>query len=261
MLAIWNEEPVFCVTLDVDWASEDVLRDAQRLVEAYDITPTYFLTHPSDFLDGLLERGEIEAGLHPNFLPHSSHGEGFDQVLAYCLRLMEHPRCFRSHRYFDVTDITHALAEAGLEYEGNVCTLLQQGIAPFRHESGLVRFPTFFEDGTYLATGRELAFGPVSRSMFEQPGLKIIALHPLDMALNTPELGYARAVKDRLSREAMTNMSAADLAEIKNPRRGVRDYVSDLLEWVRGRELPLYSFDELYHLHQEYEYGGGTMLA
>ena len=246
--AIWDEEPVFCFTGDVDWASEDALREAHALLSDYDLQVTYFLTHPSQYLSELLAAGRIDAGLHPNFLPGSSHGNSVPEVIDYCIKLHPEAKCFRSHRYFDVTDVTHRFVELGFRYDSNACTLLQQGIRPFLHESGLVRFPAFFEDGTYLFHKRDLDFAAVAESLFLQPGLKVVSLHPMHLVMNSPNLPYARRVKDTVSRAAWNALAEDDLRRLRYGGPGIRDFVEQLLGFVRRRALPLFSLAELYAL-------------
>ncbi len=193
-----HEAPVFCLTADVDWASEEALRIGHEVLADAKTKATYFMTHPSPFLYSLLDEGKIDAGIHPNFLRDSSQGGSYEEVCKYCLDLFPDVKCFRSHRYYDVTDITHKFYAEGLRYDSNVCTLLQQRIQPFLHESGLLRFPTFFEDGTYLWQDRGLDFGSREEELFSKPGLKIISIHPMHMVMNSPDIHYSRRHKERL---------------------------------------------------------------
>jgi hypothetical protein len=244
--AIWDEQPVFCFTADVDWASDDALREAHALFDDYDLSVTYFLTHSSPYLSELLASGCIDAGLHPNFLPGSSHGDSLPEVIDYCIQLHPEAQCFRSHRYFDVTDVTHRFVELGLRYDSNVCTLLQQGIRPFLHESGLVRFPAFFEDGTYLFHQGDLDFGAVAESLFLKPGTKVVSLHPMHLVMNSPNLPYSRRVKDAVSRTTWNTLAEDDLRRLRYRGRGIRDFAEQLLAFVRDRGLPVFSLAELY---------------
>lgn len=245
---MWEKQPVFCLTVDVDWASEEVLGQAHDLLETWGATPTYFLTHPSELLSGLLVREAIDTGIHPNFLPGSSHGEHWQEVINYCLGLVQSPRCFRSHRYYDSPEIAEALYGAGLRYDSNLYSFLQPGLAPQRHTSGLMRLPTFFEDGDYLAKGGGLSLDPSLQQSFSTPGLKIIAVHPLDMALNTPEAAYSRRVKDSLSRQDMRSLGGPQLQGLRHPGRGIRDLVEDILTWIDRSDHPVMSLHQIYQL-------------
>lgn len=204
------------------------------------------MTHPSPYLRGLLDGNKIEAGLHPNFLPDSSQGGSIPEVLEYCMKLIPEPRCFRSHRYFDVTDITHGFFSRGLRYDGNICTFLTQGIVPFEHESGLIRFPTFFEDGTYLKRGPGLDFTAVKDSLFNRPGLKIVSVHPMHIVMNSPDLGYSRKIKDSVSREEWNRLGGPGLLKLQYTRRGIRDFIGELIEDVTAQKRQIETMDGLF---------------
>lgn len=251
MPPLWKQQAVFCFTVDVDWASEEVIAETQDMLTSHGITPTYFITHHSEYLKDLLATEAIEAGIHPNFAPHSSHGEGFDQVIDYCLGFMDNPQCFRAHRYFDSADVTRALYQAGLRFDSNQFSFMQPNIEPLIHESGLIRFPSFFEDGTHLIQSAGLDFTPLLQEQFSGPGLKIIAVHPLDMAINTPQPKYSRRIKDGISREAMRELSGHDLEKLRNPRRGICNFVEDLLDWVGNSDFPVMTLRQLYQMHCE----------
>ncbi|MCX6266804.1 MAG: hypothetical protein NTW16_05530 [Bacteroidetes bacterium] len=48
---IWDKKPVFCFTSDVDWASEDVMKEYFKIIKPFNIKPTLFLTHHSDIIE------------------------------------------------------------------------------------------------------------------------------------------------------------------------------------------------------------------
>jgi hypothetical protein len=244
----WDIEPVFCFTADVDWASEESLEECHRLFESFGITVTYFMTHPSEVLQNLHDKNAINVGIHPNFLKGSSHGEGFEAVIEYCTTKLPKTECFRSHRYYDVTDITHGLKSKGFKYDSNVCTLLQQNIQPFKHESGLIRFPTFFEDGTYLFNNFPLEKLVIPK-IFSQNNLMIISVHPMHMVMNSPNIKYSRNVKDKLTRDEWNNMSGETLIKERFDGRGIRNYVEDLLQFITDNNFLIKTLEELYGEH------------
>jgi hypothetical protein len=242
---MWDREPVFCFTVDVDWASEAVLGRFFSAMSALDLKLTVFVTHASEIIEGHAASGEIELGIHPNFLPGSSHGEGFRDVIEACLRFAPEAKCFRSHQIFDVTGMTHLLIEYGIQYDSNLVTLLQTHIRPILHGSGLVRFPVFFEDGTYLCHRLGLHLVPYQRH-FTAPGLKIISLHPLDFVINTPDVSYSRRIKDSLSREEYASMSEAAIDGYRYRGRGIADLVREIIAMARAQRIM--SLSELYAL-------------
>lgn len=242
----WQSEPVLVFTADMDWASEPALRISHTYFADVGAKVTYFMTNPSDFLSARLVDGAIDAGIHPNFLPGSSHGDSIPEVMDYCCSLLPEATCFRSHRYFDVTDISHGLYDRGYRYDANVCTFLQKGVRRFRHESGLIRFPTYFEDGTYLYHRQSLVFDKAAENLFMWPGIQMISVHPMHMVMNSPDLPYSRRVKNSVSWEAWNAMDEATCAEIRHDGRGIRDFVLDLLHFVNKRNIVIMTLAEVY---------------
>ena len=242
---IWRNEAVFIFTVDVDWASEDALKYCYSLFEQYGIPVTFFITHPSNFLNEKIEKGIIDAGIHPNFLKGSSQGNTLNEVIDYCIDLLPNTKSFRCHRYYDVNDVNDYLYEQGFRYDSNLCTLLQK-VDPFFHRSGLLRFPIYFEDGAYLLHNGNLNFNQVVEQIFYLSGLMIINVHPMHMVLNSPHFLYAKKIKDNLSREEWNTLNFKDFDKIKYSGLGIRDFVVDLLEFVYKNNIKTYTLKELY---------------
>jgi hypothetical protein len=240
---IWDEEPVFCFTADVDWASEDALDRFFKDILPYNLKPTIFVTHRSAVVDKVFREGKIERGIHPNFLPGSSHGNDFKTIVETVLILAPEAECFRAHRGFDVTDTTHLLASYGMKYDSNVGTLMQTRVRPTLLESRLIRFPIFFEDGTHLYNELELDFKRYERH-FLTPGIKVISLHPMNWAVNPPALKYMRAIKDSLSREAYNRMSSDTIETHRHRGRGIADFSHDIIKFIT--QFKVHSLRELY---------------
>lgn len=252
----WDTEPVFCFTSDIDWASEATIRYSHELVATDVIQITYFNTHPSPYLTQLHERQLIKLLVHPNFLPDSSHGNGFKEVIDYCLRLVPTADGFRSHRYFEVNDIMDDLASRNFKFVSNICTRCEVGLRPFYHRSGLVSIPIFLEDGGYLMMDKTLNFDRLIPAL-SAPGLKVINFHPAHMAFNTPDFAYTRSVKDRLSRSAWNNMSQGDIEKIEHKGIGIRTIIQQIFNYAiqkKHKILTMHEICDLYvksHAHQK----------
>ncbi len=237
--------PIFAVTADVDWASEDALAILQEVFDAFRVKATYFVTHESAKLSEWYARGKIDRGIHPNFLPGSSHGSTLQEVLDTVIALAPEAQCSRSHMYFDASPVCQLLRERGFRYDSNLCTNLQPGIAPIRHSSGLLRFPCFFEDGSHSQLGLGWSFGPLRRH-FASPGLKILSLHPMTIAMNVKDqLEWAR-LKARFPQPAWSQLNHQTLVSQALPGRGPRQFLEDILEFVRRGGYPLMSLHQLY---------------
>jgi UTP-glucose-1-phosphate uridylyltransferase len=243
---LWDEMPVFSFTSDVDWASEDVLAQYFDIVNALDIKPMLFCTHHSPTIEAQFQQGKIERGIHPNFLNGSSQGDNFKEIADTCVKFAPEAYGFRSHRCFDVTDITHLLKnEYGYKYVSNLATIMQSHIRPVLHESGLIHFPIFFEDGTHLYNELDLDFTKYKEA-FTSSGLKVICFHPMNFVFNTPKMAYMRQIKDSLSREAFNHITTETIEQLKNRIFGIQNTILAIIDFVKTNNYPILSLNEIY---------------
>jgi len=241
-----DESPIFCFTSDIDWASEDVLQEYFFLVNPLNLKLTLYVTNQSDIIESNFRSGKIERGIHPNFLPGSSHGNSFKEVVETCIKFAPEAYGFRCHRAFEVTDVTHLLKnEYGYKYVSHQITILQPYIRPILHESGLINFPVFFEDGTHLYNQLDFNFRNYI-DLFTLPGIKIISFHPMNFVFNSPSLSFMRSIKDSLTREEYQNISAETIAKHKHNEIGIRNTMLEMVNYIMQKNYRIMSMNELY---------------
>ena len=246
----WEEEPVFCFTSDIDWSSESIIKYSHDILSGDDLKLTYFITHSSPFLNELNASNKIDLLIHPNFLPNSSHGDSFKEVIDYCMNLVPNADGFRSHRYFEVNDIMDDFAKRGFRFVSNHCTRCETNIKPLKHRSGLLSIPIFLEDGGYLIMDPTLNFDNLIPRL-KSPGLKVINFHPAHMAFNTPNFAYTRSIKDSFSREIWGNLGLSQLQKLENREQlGVRKTIQHFIEFASSNDYKVLSMREIYHEHQ-----------
>ena len=135
------------VTLDLDWAPEAAIEETLSYLEACNITPTVFITHPSKAVEKRLHK--IKVGLHPYFDPSSSHGSTLEEVADYITSLPHNLKAYRCHRFQTSNLVADIMCERGMLISSNVCTDLEI-VPPFKNRHGLLEVPIFMEDGGYL---------------------------------------------------------------------------------------------------------------
>ena len=140
----WSEDPVFCFSSDVDWASEEVIKYSHNLISGNELKLTYFNTHPSSFIADLANKEIACQLIHPNFMPDSSQGNSFEEVINYCKNLVPKADGFRAHRYFEVNDIMDKFAVRGFKFFSHNCTRCEKFLTPYYHRSGLINLHIFF---------------------------------------------------------------------------------------------------------------------
>ena len=111
---ILEKDNIVCFTSDLDWASDYATKKAFEYFDENNIPLTTFVTNPNKAVDEYAKAGKIKLGIHPNFMPDSSQGASYDEVIKYCFDLVPGATYFRAHRYYDVNDIMDKLTKEGI---------------------------------------------------------------------------------------------------------------------------------------------------
>jgi hypothetical protein len=238
------DQPIFCLTSDIDWASPFCTDDLIRLVQSLGVTPTLFATHDCPVVKTFLESHPDDVGVHPNFRPGSTHGMDLLAVIDYVFALCPRAKTFRSHAFYDSTDILLEMSKRGVTYDSNLCLYLQPHIVPLRlGVPGITRFPVFWEDDCHWAhTGGMWSFESFADA-FTSPGLKIVNVHPFMIAANIPSAEYYTDVKKHL-----TTLTSDQVNAIRHNGPGARTFLIDLITFVQAQRLSFYTLRELHKM-------------
>jgi len=230
--------PLFCLTSDTDWASDYAISELLRFAGDLGIVPTVFATHSTPTLKNV-----ADVGLHPNFLPGSSHGADPRSVIDNMVAAYPRARTFRSHHFVDSSDISSEMFRRGFLYDSNLCLHLQDNIVPLRMSSGAIRFPVFWEDDVHW--GSEQGDWCVEHYLerFTNHGLKILNIHPFFFAANIPSQDYYEKVKQHIK-----TLSADTVREVRYDGPGVRTFAESLLKELRGRGFEFHTLQRLYEM-------------
>ena len=222
------DQPLFVLSCDTDWASEPLIADLADFAKSLGIRPTWFATHKSAVVEEMGAKGEAEIGVHPNFRPGSTHGDDVEAVIDHVMGLVPGAKSFRSHSYFDSTPIAQSLKSRGITCDSNLCVFLQDDLVPLRHCSGLMRLPVFWEDDIHFCWPDTTWNLDTYYRYFTTPGLKVLDVHPIHFALNTPNLDFYRGLDVPTG-----EMTREDIERLRHPGEGVRTFITGLLTRLR----------------------------
>ncbi len=209
-----------CITLDLDWAADEVLRGALDLVRELDVPVTLFCTHSTGLVHGL-DPERFEIAWHPNFLADRDEGDVLDELA----RLFPAAAGVRTHALYYHSRLVPRYLRRGIRYLAHDLCFLEAGLAPRTHWSGLVDVPGFWEDDVHaLVFDGEFR---VAQLGLERPGLKVFDFHPIHLALNTDRMSRYEAARPDI--EAGRSLEAH-----VNPGRGSRTLLVELVERLRG---------------------------
>lgn len=241
---ILNNENIICFTSDLDWASDYAAQKAFEYFDSNNVPVTAFVTNPNKAVDEYAKKGKIKLGIHPNFMPDSSQGSNYDEVIDYCMKLVPGADCFRAHRYYDVNDTMDKLTKKGIKYESNVCTLMDI-VPPFLHRSKTISFPIFWEDGAFLYYSQDFSFSLMEKQLLS-PGLKVINIHPMHLMLNTPYFSYTREIKDTLSREEWNSMDENVISKLSYKGEGIKTYIDKIMDTIHKNNIKTMFLEDVY---------------
>jgi hypothetical protein len=112
-------------------------------------------------------------------------------------------------------------------------------LAPFRTVTGTVRLPVFWEDDVH--SGNQLSWDAGTLgSAFETPGLKIVNVHPLRVALNVPDEAFHDS-----HRRVRTAVDVDARAEAFRGK-GTRTYLEELFAYASAGARPPVRLCDLY---------------
>ncbi len=234
------EQPTFCFTTDIEWAPEWAIEDLFALADEHSVRLTPFVTHASKHLaQRFADAAPGAVGLHPNFLPGSTHGSSVGAVIDHVTALWPSAHSFRAHCFYDETRMNRQMAARGFRYDSNLCAFLQPGLVPLRTVTPLIRFPVFWEDDLHSGSGRPWTIGAIEAEI-RSPGLKIFNVHPLRVALNVPDEGFFESKRTRFE------TPSADLKQQAFHGPGTRTLLAELFAYARANAPAVATLDELY---------------
>lgn len=210
------------ITLDTDWAPDAAIAEcAQMLVEA-NVRATWFVTHESPAIAALRDQPELfEIGIHPNFLPGSSHGDTPDAVLASCMRMVPDAISMRTHALVQSTPLLETVLEkTPIRCDASLLLSYASHVEPIEYQRKgitLLRIPYVWEDDIEMLRDRPRWS---TTTALAGRGLRVFDFHPIHVALNSGDFVRYESLKATV--KPLSGASAEDMRPFVNPALGAR---------------------------------------
>jgi hypothetical protein len=217
----------FFITIDIDWAEDFVITNTLEILEKYDVSVTWFITHKTKLLDRIVKNSKYEIGIHPNFnklLERGNVEDTVDLTLSSILDLAPEAKSVRSHSLMTSSKILDKFVEHGLTHESNILLpASHSSIAkPFKIWNSLIRVPIFWEDDIAC---RSKIDSPGEFSLDTQlngDGFLVLDFHPIHIFLNTNSISlYERTRK--------IHRDPHELRKVRNVEYGVKNRFIEVL--------------------------------
>lgn len=215
------------LSIDVDWASDEVLGDTVDLIESAGVKATFFVTHDTQILSRLRGHPLIELGLHPNFDP-LIRGEvdapSAADILEALKCVVPEAKVLRSHAMTTSGRWMGLFESQGIRCISNYLMYGQCGIAPFRQINGILEAPVYFADDGLLYQRRlgKVTFDVGQGFSPDPAGLQVFNFHPIHVFLNCEALD-----RYTLARPHLRNTAA--LLALRHNGDGVRQWITRLI--------------------------------
>ena len=189
------------LTLDVDWAPDCAINFVAERLLAHRVRATWFVTHTSPAILALRRYPDLfELGIHPNFLPGSTHGETPEVVLRHCMALVPHATSMRSHALMQSTPLLDTvMRETPIETDVSLFLPRAKAVEFIEyHRPGrtLLRVPYVWEDDFEMESGDPC--WELSPLFGRGEGLKVFNFHPIHIYLNSADIGPYHRLKRRV---------------------------------------------------------------
>ena len=186
------------ITLDVDWAPDFVIDAVADRFRQAGVRSTWFVTHSSPAVSRLRQSPDLfELGVHPNFLPGSTHGDTPEAVLEHVLGLVPEARSMRTHGLVQSTQLLDlVIRRTPIAIDVTAFLPRTPNLRPFPYpwQGGtLWRVPFFWEDDFEMERSRPC--WTLAPYLDVGPGLKVFNFHPIHVYLNSPDMAPYRALK------------------------------------------------------------------
>lgn len=219
------------------------------LCSKYAAAATIFVTHNSPLLKSAMSKPNLfEFGVHPNFLPRSSHGNSMEEILDYCLEMVPGAVSVRTHGLYQSSPYLLMAAQKGLINEVSTLLPLHKNlypvIVPYTTSPLLrtIKIPYFWEDDVM----HKFSDWDWDRQV-DGGDIEIYDFHPIHVALNSLDDAAYCALKGRLEGQALDQVSYDTVKDlINNSTSGTRTYLERLLEEKRGDFMTIAQLAENY---------------
>lgn len=220
-----------CVTLDIDWACDEIIEHSIKLLEEYDVTATIFATHESSLLKSL-DRKHFEIGIHPNL----ASSDNYEKTIDSLLRIYPNSIGVRCHGCLQSTNIFRLYIRKGLKYDSSTYIPLRENLYPWWRLKKLVCIPFYWTDDTMFYSG--FSFDS-SQLHLSNNGLKLYVFHPIHIFANTQSGEHYRKLKSFYHQpDKLINLRGKD--------GGTQTLFVELLRYLQEGNVESYTCRDIY---------------
>jgi polysaccharide deactylase WbmS-like protein len=187
----------------------------------------------------------FELGIHPNFMPGSTHGDSPETVLETCMRFVPDALSVRTHGLFQWGNLfDYVMSLTPITFDVSLFLPMAQHVEVVKYErfgQVLWRVPYVWEDdyimeASHVGDRSDSVFSGFDKILDRGHGVQVFNFHPIHIVLNSNSMeGYGAMKREHPKLAALTQMEVAPFVERR--RAGTQTALVDLVSAVvkRGR--------------------------
>lgn len=218
----------FALTFDIDWAPDYAIFKCLELLDSANCKATFFTTHSTPMNHQILQQGH-SLGIHPNFLPGSSHGSCVKEIISECLKYAPDAWCMRTHALVQSSPLLHEIFTNFSQLKLDVSLFMHR--SPFAHKIkwdfegvSFDRLLYNWEDDAQFSNFTE---NVIPELFFGE--LTIFDFHPIHVFLNSTDGREYRKLKSEHSHISLSLLSSNIAEKYISCGVGTQTYLKEIL--------------------------------
>ena len=224
------------LTIDIDWAHEQIIAEIIELIHKYKIYTTFFVTNESEVLFKWRNSNYVDYGIHPNFKPLLASKElnkyTIDGEVCKLMKICPNAKAVRAHALIQGSPFQNTYKDFGLTHESNVFIPCYSEIKlmPYKLWNDLISIPYGWEDDAVFFGEKEFSdyANPVNYIQKFQTGLLVLDFHPIHIFLNTEST-------KRYEKTRAIHKKPDELIKYRYSGYGTRNRFIDTLKLISGK--------------------------
>ena len=217
------------MTFDIDWAPDASIELCLDLLDRHDVKATFFATHLTDLNQEIVSRGH-ELGIHPNFLPGSTHGTDTTQIIETCLEFAPAARYLRTHSLVQSSRLFHEIFGRFPQLTTDISLLMHKARHVQRCRWGFngVSFDRILYNWEDDAEFDSQDFDYTTPAFYGD--LTIYDFHPIHVHLNSRTADSYQNLRNSLGARHLTSASTSEIERHRNPQPGSFNFITAVLD-------------------------------
>lgn len=218
----------YVLTFDIDWAPDFAILKCLDMLDMANKKATFFTTHNTPVNEVIVSCGH-NLGIHPNFLPGSSHGNDVEAIMCKCMSFAPDAWCMRTHALVQSTPLLLEIFQKFPQIKLDVSLLMHQ--SEFSHKvnwcfSGVSaqRLLYNWEDDAQFHL-----YSPNMMPRLFFGNLTVFDFHPIHVYLNSSDGNEYARLKYASNNERLPNLSEVFVQKYIHHGLGTADYLKNIL--------------------------------